>query len=262
MSTLLLKGTVRLNTTAQRQQKAHRQQKMQQQKWRQRSSARSNDSRVSATTPKGVPRWISGPSNPHQDFHHRHQQPTTSRAMSWCPLPSSSSHHNSQSLKNKTKQKKNSWLLIPSTPDCFQVMSSRTPLQAVTSTLLLKGQYNQITQPKGNKEQQQKQRQRSSAISNNSRVSATSRHHYTPEGAPRRIPGPSDFYQDYQHQLQQPTTSGAPLVAKQLKLFDTPLEALSWIQSNNHGIPFLVHSWKNSHHFPPPHHYPLPARLP
>ena len=105
-STLPLKGTVQLNTTAQRQQKAHRQQKVQQQKWRQRSSARSNDSWVSATTPKGVPRWISRSSNPHQDFHHRHQQPTTSREKSWCPLPSSSSHHNSQSLRKKKTPKK------------------------------------------------------------------------------------------------------------------------------------------------------------
>ena len=74
-----VKGTVQLNSTAQRQQKE------QQQKRRQRSSARSNDSRVSAptshhhSTPEGVPRWISGPSNSHQDFHHRYQQPTTSR---------------------------------------------------------------------------------------------------------------------------------------------------------------------------------------
>ena len=79
--------------------------------------------------------------------------------------------------------------------------------------LLLKGQYNPITQPKENRKSSSK-RQRSSARSNNSRVSTnTSHHHYTPEGVPRWIPGPSNFHQDYHHQLQQPTTSRANATA-------------------------------------------------
>ena len=81
----LVKGTVQSNTTAQRTQKE------QQQKQRQRSSARSNNSRVYATTschhstPEGAPRWIPGPSNFHQVFHHQQQQPTTSRANATAP---------------------------------------------------------------------------------------------------------------------------------------------------------------------------------
>ena len=115
--TLLLKGTVQLNTTVQRQQKAHRQQKVQQQKWRQRSSARSNDSRVSALIitrlQRECPDGFQDPPAPIRIFIIDTRSPQHIGQTSWCPLPSSSSHHNRQLFEKKENKKKKRGLLAP-----------------------------------------------------------------------------------------------------------------------------------------------------
>ena len=119
---VLVKGTVQLNPTAQRQQKE------QQQKQRQRSSAGSNDSRVSATTsrhhssPDGAPRWISGPSNSHQDFRYQHQQPATSRPNVMAPTPAITTANLCGGSLHRDASAP-CWLLPESTADCFNLGS-------------------------------------------------------------------------------------------------------------------------------------------
>ena len=84
-------------------------QKVQQQKWRQRSSARSNDSRVSALIitrlQRECPDGFQDPPAPIRIFIIDTSSPQHIGQMSWCPLPSSSSHHNSQLLEKKNKNK-------------------------------------------------------------------------------------------------------------------------------------------------------------